>query len=62
MPGHLVGWESVRDMERLEEDYYGEFTDAGMSEIRSRYDVILSKEECDFLSSVLSGDIVIKVR
>lgn len=25
--GHLLGFESVRDMQQLEDDYYGEFTD-----------------------------------
>lgn len=52
MPGHLVGWESVRDMEELEQDYYGEFTDAGMSQKRN----IITSKEYDYLCELLSGE------
>ncbi|SFA89346.1 hypothetical protein SAMN04488072_103113 [Lentibacillus halodurans] len=46
IPGHLVGFESVRDMQRLEEDYYGEFFDAGILERKcSVYKDMPSKEE-----------------
>ncbi|MGJ9460271.1 hypothetical protein [Oceanobacillus sp. CF4.6] len=58
--GHLVGFRSVRDMEMLEEDYNGEFTDAGMSDIQyPRYNGVPSKDECDRISEELSGKIVI---
>lgn len=44
--GHLVGFGSLRDMEALEEDYNGEFTDAGMTEIWDKtYDEMPSEEE-----------------
>ena len=56
--GHLVGFGSVRDMERLESDYYGEFTDAGMTEMwRSAYDDVPSKDECDRICAELSGEV-----
>jgi len=54
--GHLVGFGYVKDMQHLEDDYYGEFTDAGMSE--RQYDIyknIPNKEECDQICETLSG-------
>jgi len=56
---HLVGFESVRDMERLEEDYYGEFTDAGMAEkVFSIYKSIPTKEECDRICAEVCGEVI----
>lgn len=61
--GHLVGFGSVRDMTRLEEDYYGEFTDAGLSEIQfPRYHEVPSKDECDLMCAKLSGEVKIKTK
>ncbi|MFD1362755.1 hypothetical protein [Lentibacillus salinarum] len=56
--GHLVGFGSVRDMQHLEDDYYGEFTDAGMSSRRyTAFKDTPSKEECDWLCAELSGEV-----
>ncbi|MFD1362810.1 hypothetical protein [Lentibacillus salinarum] len=57
LPGHLVGFGSVQDLQRLEEDYYGEFTDAGMTARKYRvYEDVPSKEECDLICKELSGE------
>lgn len=51
---------SVLDMELLEEDYHGEFTDAGMTQKwYSAYIDTPSKEECDKLCAELSGEVII---
>lgn len=56
---HLVGFGSLRDLEHLEADYCGEFTDAGMSESNFIVDKsIPSKEECDIMCAELSGDVI----
>lgn len=57
LPGHIAGFGTLIDIERLEQDYYGEFTDAGMSELRT-WDG-LSKEECERLCAELSGEVKI---
>lgn len=55
--GHIAGFGTLRDMERFEEDYYGEFTDAGMSELVFRNE--LTSKECDRLCAELSGEVKI---
>ncbi|MCG3418948.1 hypothetical protein [Oceanobacillus jordanicus] len=55
--GHIAGFGTLRDMERLEQDYYGEFTDAGMSELLIKEE--LTTKECDRLSEELSGKVVV---
>ena len=55
--GHLTGFRSVLEMERLEEYYDGDFTDAGMSEFRFKDDVP-SQEECDEMCKELSKEFI----
>jgi len=55
IPGHLVSFREWEEMEQLQEDYNGEFTDGGMSEIQySRYEGVPSISECDQLCAELS--------
>lgn len=57
--GHLTGFGTLKEIEELREDYYGEFTDAGMTVRRhSAYDGVPSKEECDQLCAELSGEVI----
>ncbi|ALX47785.1 hypothetical protein [Lentibacillus amyloliquefaciens] len=57
--GHLVGFGSVKEIEHLKEDYYGEFTDAGMSEkIFSVYKSMPSKEKCKRMCAEMSGEVI----
>ena len=58
IPGHIAGFGTLGDMERLEQDYNGEFTDAGMSELRTWSGP--TTEECDLLCAELSGKVVVK--
>ncbi|NBJ71109.1 hypothetical protein [Roseburia sp. 1XD42-34] len=46
--GHLVGFGSVKDMERLEQYYDDGFTDEGMTEIREKNILIVT--ECGEMS------------
>lgn len=55
--GYLTGFESVQEMERLEEYYDKEFTDAGMSVIKERSDVP-SQEKCDEMCSRFSKKVI----
>ena len=57
LPGHIAGFGTLIEMERIEQDYYGEFTDAGMSELLFRND--LTTKECDRLCAELSGEVVV---
>ncbi|WP_077704910.1 hypothetical protein [Virgibacillus dokdonensis] len=57
IPGYLVGFGSVKDMERLEQYYDDGFTDGGMTEIRDSS--MLSITECDELCEELSGEVVV---
>lgn len=52
--GYLTWFGSVSDMQRLEDYYDEDFTDAGMSLMRSKVDVP-SQEECDLMCSILSS-------
>lgn len=54
--GYLIGFGSVQEMERLEDYYDEEFTDAGMSEFWFKDDVP-SQEECDLMCGEFSGEI-----
>lgn len=58
LPGHIAGFGTLIDMERIEQDYYGEFTDAGMSELIFKDE--LTTKECDRLCAELSGKVVVK--
>jgi len=59
MPGHLVGFGSVRDMDYLEANYHGEFTDAGMTvDQRSVSEDMPSKDEFDKLCAQLAGEVI----
>ncbi|SFE33178.1 hypothetical protein FH966_06755 [Lentibacillus cibarius] len=56
--GHLVGFGSLRDMEHLKDDYHGEFTDGGMSEINIHvYSKVPSKEQCESMCAKKSGEV-----
>ncbi|WP_121639392.1 hypothetical protein [Virgibacillus sp. Bac330] len=55
--GHLVGFGSVKDMERLEQYYDEGFTDAGMTEIRDSK--VPSAADCDELCAELSGEVLV---
>lgn len=58
LQGHIAGFGTLLDMERLEQDYYGEFTDAGMNELIIKDE--LTTKECDRLCAELSGEVVVK--
>lgn len=55
--GYLTGFGSVLEMERLEEYYDGNFTDAGMSELRHKDD-FPSRAECDLMCSRCSKKVI----
>ncbi|AVQ98037.1 hypothetical protein OBCHQ24_02945 [Oceanobacillus iheyensis] len=55
LPGHIAGFGKLIDMERLEQDYYGEFTDEGMSELL--FWDRLSIKECERLCAELFGKV-----
>ncbi|MDT0593200.1 hypothetical protein, partial [Halomonas sp. PAR8] len=57
IPGHLVGFGSVKNMERLEQYCDNGFTDAGMTEIRDKN--MPRVAECDKLCAELSGGVVV---
>ncbi|MFD2628767.1 hypothetical protein [Oceanobacillus kapialis] len=57
LPGHIAGFGTLRDMERFEQDYYGEFTDAGLSELIIKDE--LTTKECDRLCAELSGEVIL---
>ncbi|WP_099157256.1 hypothetical protein [Virgibacillus ndiopensis] len=60
LENHIAGFGTLKDMQHLEDDYYGECTDAGMTvRWRSAYDDTPSKKECDELSAELSGEVVV---
>lgn len=59
--GHIAGFETLRDMQRLEEYYDEDFTDAGMSNYRFRTDTI-GKEECDRVCEEFSGEVIVYQR
>lgn len=56
--GYISGFGSMIDMDRLENYYDEEFTDAGMTKIREKVDVPSGKE-CDRLCQNNSGPIII---
>ncbi|WP_188453813.1 hypothetical protein [Virgibacillus oceani] len=56
---HLVGFGSVIDMQHLEDDYYGEFTDAGMTvRLWSAYDDMPDWEDCDRIYGDVYGKLL----
>lgn len=57
IPGYLVGFRFVKDMERLEQYCDDGFTDVGMAEIRDSN--MLSVTECDKLCAELPGEVVV---
>ncbi len=56
MPGHLVGFGSVREMYDLENYYDDGFTDAGVTELH--FKDILTDAECEKLCAELSGEVL----
>lgn len=57
--GHICGFGTVRDMERLEDYYDEDLTDAGLSIRRCPTRSTLSKNEFDKMCEEMSGEVII---
>lgn len=57
--GHICGFETVKDMERLENYYDDDLTDAGLTIRRWPTKSRLSKHEFDKMCEEKSGEVII---